>query len=723
MKEFIKKNVLIILILLISIYFRFAGINSGYPRHTDEGGYASALTMIWKGNMDPGRYDYPSGVALINYTIFKGLFQPIGWIKYYYTNLDKILDGYIKLPLNKLDFNKVLSTDIWGVKEINAMYWGRYITAVFGVGIVFLVYLISKKLYGKKVGLVASFLTAVNYRQVLNSHIGLPDIYNAFFLCLVIFFVVKIYKSDRLKYYLLAGISSGLYFSIKFQFFGLLPLIWVFIVRSCRNIFSIKKIIVALIAFGLVVLILNPYLLIKFETFMAIQKYQFLKYGAGSNSFFLYPYWYLYNFGIGQILSILAILGIIIALFKYPVRSTILLLPIFQSLYTFTFYSHGGFYTRNFVTVTPLILIFAALLIVKIIKKTIYNKHIVFITIIIVTLFVSFDNILKSLAVIKEYKKPWNEIALLNWEKKNIPNKSIILAHGDVPIPEETTRKIFDFDQSFSIDEFINDGADFAISNSSWSTNSFYWWISSSSREFYEHYWVKPLQILEYSYPALALRELESFSIAEFEKDWVAPDTFFTVAKIPKYRILKKTNKIMFDLSKDISNFKKEGYFWLEENNLSNNSDGIIIETKPSILPSVRWESVPLDVSTYNGLVVDYEIISSSDFGEIKSGYIVLNYYKNLEDANNSQNRLMVRISKRNIADNKWKNESLISGIPSDARFVRIGFASFDPQRSLSAIRKIVVNDAMLEIDFSGYKVLPSHVDQNNMFPNSHGNL
>ena len=82
---------------------------------------------------------------------------------------------------------------------------------------------------------------------------------------------------------------------------------------------------------------------------------------------------------------------------------------------------------------------------------------------------------------------------------------------------------------------------------------------------------------MEYSYPALALRELESFSVKEFEKNWLAPDTFFTIAKIPKYSVVKKEEGKTVD-------FTKEGMFWLEESNLRMDEGGWVIENKPSIL-------------------------------------------------------------------------------------------------------------------------------------------
>src|SRR3990167_8533113 len=131
---FIKQNYWILLISTIAIYLRFKGIYPGYPEHTDEAGFSSALLMLFKGNFDPGRYDYPAGLPLIHLFLFKFFFIPFYWMLFYLQSLGTIVDGFMKIPLNSLEYQRIFHLNILGEREINVMYWGRYITAACGVG-------------------------------------------------------------------------------------------------------------------------------------------------------------------------------------------------------------------------------------------------------------------------------------------------------------------------------------------------------------------------------------------------------------------------------------------------------------------------------------------------------------------------------------------------------------------------------------------------------------
>src|SRR3989339_250613 len=171
MKQNITK-IILILIILISFLLRFVGARSGYPPyHSDEGiGYSAATSMVKNNNYDPLRYDYPSLVPLINVGIYKSVFIPFYWVKFYILNFEKIIDGMIKLPIKGDEYKRIFQLDILGNREINTLFWSRYITAFFGVGVSLLTYFLAKKIFSKEVGLISMYLVAVNFRQVLNSH-------------------------------------------------------------------------------------------------------------------------------------------------------------------------------------------------------------------------------------------------------------------------------------------------------------------------------------------------------------------------------------------------------------------------------------------------------------------------------------------------------------------------------------------------------------------------
>src|SRR5258708_849344 len=177
-----RKHLFIVLILIIATVLRLIAINPGYhSNHADEVNiYTTAITMFKAGNFEPFRYEYPPLPAYINLFAYRLFFIPLATFRYDIINIDKVLDGIVPLKMTPLAYTRFLQLEIFGDREINVLFWGRAITALFGIGVVFVFYKIGEKLYDKEVGLVTAFFIALNYREVFNSHFVLPDIYNVF---------------------------------------------------------------------------------------------------------------------------------------------------------------------------------------------------------------------------------------------------------------------------------------------------------------------------------------------------------------------------------------------------------------------------------------------------------------------------------------------------------------------------------------------------------------
>lgn len=732
---FIRKNILILVILSIATLFRFVGLYPGYPEHTDEGGFSSALTMMANGNLNPGRYDYPAGVPLLHLALFKSVFIPLFWLKFYILNLGPIIDGFIKIPLDPDSYKRIFSLEILGPREINVMYWGRYITALFGVAVVYMIYKLGAKIFNKNVGLISSFLVAVNFRQVLNSHIGLPDIYNSFFLILTTFYLYKVIEVPSRINYLLAGLFNGLYFTIKFQTFGFAPLIVAHLIgawkkteslsKNLKNIFASPQIVISILTSAFVMVFFNPYILQKFEIFKAVQEYQLAKYGLGTNSINIFPLSYLYHYGIGTWITIFSIIGFAIGVTKLFKRTLVLNLVVFQFMLMFVYISRGGFYTRNFVTITPLILIFTALLIDSAFRLTqnFRAKWLASLGLIVLLVAISGDNIKSSLIIIKEYSKPWNRKVLSEWVGKNVPAGAVVAAHPDTPLPvEKVKRVVYEPDEFFSVNEFLEQSSDYAISNSSWSTNSFYWWMNGDLGDL-KNIWVKPVNVLEYSYPALALRELGQFGVYEVSNPWQAPDIDFLVAKMPKYQVLSKEKTYTYNFNSGLGGWQKAGKFWANEDNLDSKNNTLAVNEGSASIASLRWESPVVNIENWNGIEIDYKIKSESKSKGIRMGYVFVSFYNNETDAKNSLNRTGVRLSERSTVADGWVNKKLIGQIPEGSKYMTIGFYNYSPARSRVMLDDVDVYNAKVVVDFNGVNVKTINVDQNNLFLNSHGNL
>ncbi len=672
-------NLILPLIIVLSLSLRLIGIFPSYPPyHSDEGmSYSQGIYIIKENNLNAEGYSvrlgYPFLIPYINALSFKLFFIPIAWSKFFITNIPKIIDGILQLPLSKTDYTRIYQLDILGAREIYVLTWGRILAALFGVGVVILTYFLGRIIFNKYVGLIAAFLVSVNYRHVLNSHLDLPDIYNSFFLLLSFIFSYRLFKNRRRADFLLAGLFVGLSFATKFHVYAVPPFLISYLVPLIRQkekikniIFSYKLFFAALIGV-LVFLIINPFHFIHLEEAIETISYESKKYGTGRIAISVFPFWYLFNYGIGQVTLLLSIVGGILLLFKNKIKFLFMFSSIGFFFYFVTYVTNGGYYTRNFVTIIPIILILPAYLIYSLFK---FKKLIFIPLIIILILFV--ENFSKSVVVINEYSKPWNYEVIGSWLKKNIPNGANVAAHSSVPLPDYVvTRLSYESVGAYSIQEFQQEGADFAVTNLDWISNDYYGWMN----RFNSHYWGKPLTELMQEYSSMATSEVLSYSLYSVIKPALAPESNFIVAKVPKYTITDSHEVF------------------------------VINNVNPT------WRSEALDLSGYKGIYIK---------GNIKNGFIYVNFFKNIEDSKDLTKRITSRVSAREVKNNFIDVEAAMD-IPDNAKYAVVGFLNHSPNESVAQI--IEVYNANVNLDFGGYNVHETKIDEDVLFPNSQGNL
>src|SRR5579859_5090819 len=147
---------ILLLILIAAAVLRFVGTYPGYyPNHPDEDNIYSTATNIFKtGSLKPLRYEYPPLPAYINALFFRFFFIPINLFRYYASNFGQVIDGTLPLNPTPPALVSLLQLEIFGHNDINTLFWTREVTALFGVGIVFMFYKIASRLYNSKVGLL-----------------------------------------------------------------------------------------------------------------------------------------------------------------------------------------------------------------------------------------------------------------------------------------------------------------------------------------------------------------------------------------------------------------------------------------------------------------------------------------------------------------------------------------------------------------------------------------
>lgn len=187
-KRLATKNKIIILLLIFSLLVRFWQL--GWPTrfYFDEVYHAFTATEMAKGNVAAWEWwnTPPKGMA------------------YEWTHP----------PLAKLFMT--VGVLIFG----EAAFAWRFFGALFGIGCVFLVYLLGKKLFNQKVALFASFLFAFDGLPLVMSRIGMNDIYLLFFTLLTLWLFLR-------ENYSIAGLTFGLALSSKWTAVYLLPVLGV----------------------------------------------------------------------------------------------------------------------------------------------------------------------------------------------------------------------------------------------------------------------------------------------------------------------------------------------------------------------------------------------------------------------------------------------------------------------------------------------------------------
>ncbi|HNP72647.1 MAG TPA: glycosyltransferase family 39 protein, partial [Kouleothrix sp.] len=92
---------------------------------------------------------------------------------------------------------------------------GRAWSALFDIASLLIVFLIGRRLYGRKVGLLAAFLLAVSVLPIQLAHFFTVDSTTAFFTLLTVYWAVRLAQGERPAGYIPLGLSIGLAMSTR----------------------------------------------------------------------------------------------------------------------------------------------------------------------------------------------------------------------------------------------------------------------------------------------------------------------------------------------------------------------------------------------------------------------------------------------------------------------------------------------------------------------------
>jgi 4-amino-4-deoxy-L-arabinose transferase-like glycosyltransferase len=349
----IKKNYLILILILLASLIRVWGINYGLPHFFigDETSIAyGTFKMAELKTLIPALYPdqfrpmyYPPLLAYIYLIVL----APVLGVKYLIGDFVNFTDFRNYLILNP--------TTVWITI--------RLVSVIFGTATIYLVYLATKELFDKRAGLMAALFLAVSFLHLQQSHFARHWVPATFFAALIILFSVFIYKQPAKKYYIWLGVIAGLAFGLSYiTCVSLVVFVLAHLMAGKNaswrisviiNKFKDKNFWLAILIFvtlAVVFVLLHPqeFTRILFGVDSGAREAKSL---AGLSQAFLYHIKNLLNFE--PLLFISAILGSIILWFKSKERLILLLsLPVIYILALYLFFHNE---VRYIVFVLPVL--------------------------------------------------------------------------------------------------------------------------------------------------------------------------------------------------------------------------------------------------------------------------------------------------------------------------------------------------------------------------------
>jgi 4-amino-4-deoxy-L-arabinose transferase-like glycosyltransferase len=194
-----KYSWLLFTIFVLALFLRFYGISFGLPYeyHVDEDQYVRQAATMGSSGLNPADWFNPPFYKYLLLAEYGSLYlfgKALGW----YTST--------------ADFGAQMTLDPTWLYLL-----GRGTSALFGALTVLVTYFIGVKAYSRIVGLFSSALMAVAFLPVRESHFAVNDAAASFFITTALLGAVGITKNGTIRWYLLAGVASGLGFATKYH--------------------------------------------------------------------------------------------------------------------------------------------------------------------------------------------------------------------------------------------------------------------------------------------------------------------------------------------------------------------------------------------------------------------------------------------------------------------------------------------------------------------------
>jgi len=423
----LKQHWVIVVIILFSLLARAYKIDCNLPNlyWHDENNYVETALRFGTGNFKPHLFRHGMLLPLILFFEYTTYYLAESIAVASYTPLD-FLTKYVTDP-----------TNFYLISRITVM--------LFGIGCVFLVYLIALKFYNKKVANLASLFFAFSFVPFINSKWTKADMISVFFLLLAFLIIIQLFVNSRnfkrqaIFYYGISGFFVGLAAAAKlYAIFGISFVILIHLFTYRDNVARAKKlnylahffdikIMICGLFFILGFILGNPYIVINPKFFYADMLFmrRCLFDPNASNTWLSYFTDHLKNV-IGSVwLGILVLISCIFFILKRSKKEIILL--VFPAILYLGYMNYPGF-AHYLVPVVPFLVIIAASFLDTVFKKSLKWKKNLFIAIIVfMCVYPCFRNILCYSILIS---RPDTRTIAKDWMEKNILEYYSILSEG-----------------------------------------------------------------------------------------------------------------------------------------------------------------------------------------------------------------------------------------------------------------------------------------------------
>jgi len=238
---FKKPSTLILIILLIGAIFRFSGLNwdDGSHQHPDE----RYLTMVAESirGVDSISAYFDTATSTLN---------PLNHGSYTYGMFPLFVTRMVAEWVNMTSYDTITLV-------------GRFLSGLFDLGAIWMLYILAKRLYNPIIGLIAAALAAVTVLPIQLSHFFAVDSFSTVFVVASFYFLLLAIpldkpelrvKNENLKYFAYFGFTVGLAGACKINTLPVLGLIFfaaviylVIIRREDRFVHALGKILLGLL--------------------------------------------------------------------------------------------------------------------------------------------------------------------------------------------------------------------------------------------------------------------------------------------------------------------------------------------------------------------------------------------------------------------------------------------------------------------------------------------